>query len=619
MTTSLDSSTPTESTRSSRFVDLAIATIVVLTAAMSVSHHNADPDLWGHVRYGLDAIRHGLPDVNTYSYNAPDHPWINHENLAELAMAVGLTKLGPTFVLSLKVAAGGLMFASMYWWARRQGVSQLASAAGVWLASLNLMHFWVMRPQLFSYVCFAFMIAALTWIFESWQPVHWSTRWSNDAHTDDACSSGRLRWLWLAPILFAVWTNTHGAFAAGYCIFAVYLALRSLEALWARRPHAVRFTLQAVSIVALSGLATLLNPYGVGLHQWMLGSLGSPRPEITEWLSPRFDYVWAPFWMLVGVSVVAWSFSRKSRDLTQALILLAVLSQAFAHRRHIAFLAILTGYWLCPHIESLLVRLRKGVDEKTFGQSLPNEQRLRFAGVLMLMTALMLTAIASQLQCITVKRDQYPVAAFQYMSDQGMRGKLVTRFMWAQYAISAFGSDTTDTGIQVAFDGRFRTCYPQDVVDMYFDFAVGSGPKAPRWRGDDSPPMTPERILSHNMPDLALVDRKQKHAVRTIQAEQAQWTLLYQDQLAQLWGRTSVYGDPTNAYYIPPEKREVSETEQTGYAAWPAHPRQPNATRRNRQPKTVSHKRSADAWSKWSSYRCTATRERLPNENPSPL
>src|SRR5437870_13684380 len=48
----------------------------------------ADPDLWGHVRYGQDVLASGhLPATATYTYTAASQRWINHENLTEIAFA----------------------------------------------------------------------------------------------------------------------------------------------------------------------------------------------------------------------------------------------------------------------------------------------------------------------------------------------------------------------------------------------------------------------------------------------------------------------------------------------------------------------------------------------------
>ena len=55
---------------------------------------NADPDLWGHLRFGLDvlAMRH-LPTADPYSYTS-DRPWVNYEWLSELVMGASYRAFG---------------------------------------------------------------------------------------------------------------------------------------------------------------------------------------------------------------------------------------------------------------------------------------------------------------------------------------------------------------------------------------------------------------------------------------------------------------------------------------------------------------------------------------------
>ncbi len=565
---------------SAAWIDRGVFLVVMLACLLAVSHHNADPDLWGHVRYGLDALSHGLPTVNTYSYNAAEHPWINHENLAELVMAIGLHQFGAPSMLMFKMSMGFVIFAWMYAQARRSGASQVTTAVVVMLAAVNLMHHWVMRPQLYSYFFFACMIGFLGWVFEGWKDHSALTRrdeQGNWARARVEWRSNRSRWLWATPLLFLVWTNTHGAFAAGICIFAAYLGGRAIEAFVMGREDAWRIAGRHAGVITLALAATFLNPYGWGLHAWLLGSLGSPRPEITEWLSPELNYLWMPFWILVGVGTIASAASARRLDVTQTIILALVLAQAFAHRRHIAFLAILCGFWLAVSLQSALDRFRNASDSTSFGSGLAPKQRPVFAFVLAVCAVVLSANLLSQCRTITVKRDQYPVAAFQYMADECLSGKLVTRFMWAQYAIYVFGTDSADVAseqqaMQVAFDGRFRTCYPQDVVDMYFDFAIGVDGPWPRWRDEQSPPPQACRILHRNSPDIALLDRKQQHAIDALKRQGDSWTLLYQDQLAQLWGRTAVYADPARSTFISQARRRIGETPQLGAVAWPATP-----------------------------------------------
>ena len=48
----------------------------------------ADPDLWGHLRFGLDMVAaRAIITTDPYSYVTTEQIWINHEWLTEVLMA----------------------------------------------------------------------------------------------------------------------------------------------------------------------------------------------------------------------------------------------------------------------------------------------------------------------------------------------------------------------------------------------------------------------------------------------------------------------------------------------------------------------------------------------------
>jgi hypothetical protein len=177
----------------------------------------------------------------------------------------------------------------------------------------------------------------------------------------------------------------------------------------------------------------------------------------------------------------------------------------------------------------------------------------------------MIAGMAFHSRALWVRKSAYPVEALDYMARQGLTGKLVVHFDWAQYALAAFAPETT-----VAFDGRFRTCYPQLIADMHFDFLIGDAPGY-RWRDPSSPPVDPARVLEYGDPDLVLIPRASAHAVQVLR-ERPEWSLIYQDELAQLWGRRERYDDAASPDYLPPDAREITDRHQSGWAAWPALP-----------------------------------------------
>ena len=51
-----------------------------------------------------------------------------------------------------------------------------------------------------------------------------------------------------------------------------------------------------------------------------------------------------------------------------------------------------------------------------------------------------------------------------------------------------------------------------------------------------------------------------------------EWALLYQDAIAQLWGRRDRYDDPARADYVPPARRWITQVSHSGSVPWPALP-----------------------------------------------
>src|SRR4029079_15575674 len=129
----------------------------------------ADPDLWGHVQYGRDALAHGLPVTTTYSYVAAGYPWINHEIVAEYALSITNDYLGGPGLLMVKCLVGVAIVGVIMWRARRQGAGLIATCSLALLVAITLGNHWSLRPQIISYVSFALLLGLLSYCFEGWE------------------------------------------------------------------------------------------------------------------------------------------------------------------------------------------------------------------------------------------------------------------------------------------------------------------------------------------------------------------------------------------------------------------------------------------------------------------
>ncbi len=320
-----------------------ILSLLTLVAANLLAWRSIEPDLWGHIQYGEDWIHAGrMPTTASHTYATSDHPWVNHENLFELAVAFGQRTVGGLGLMVFKCVSGLWLLWMMVRNASRRAVPILAAAVAMIPVAAGLAEFWLMRPQLFSFLFFGLMLVALDRAFRDWE----------------RSKTVQAFWLWLCIPLMIAWTNAHGGFAAGLCVFIAVLGLRGIELWLHQRRQATRTLLQFVVVCAAAVLSVLVNPYGYELPYWMIVSLSQPRPEVSEWANILDGGgVLFPFLLLSTLSIACVCLTRFRRDWVQILVLGLIAVQAIGHLRHLAFFAIAFGFWMPQHLWSLWHRL----------------------------------------------------------------------------------------------------------------------------------------------------------------------------------------------------------------------------------------------------------------------
>ena len=569
---------------------MGLLILVALAGSLAMSPSVADPDLWGHVQFGRDSLQTGLSETTSYSFTAEGFRWINHENLSEITMATVVDWFGPAGLLWGKFLLSLFVIGSILWFNFRQKVDLIPNAMIALLVAWNLGYHWSFRPQLSSFILFTLLVLLLQYCFASWRD-QWHLRINSvrlfatdkPSTIEQSWFQGRL--LWLAVPIILIWTNSHGGFVAGVCITIAYLMLRAFEALCIKGKDGWGLARRMALISAAVACTTLLNPYSFRLPMWLAESLGSPRPEIVDWSNGQlWTMVGMKFWILLAVAVFAMAFSKQKRDLVHCVILGITCWQALSHFRHVPFFTILCGFWMAPHLQSALTRFQQpesNSEPAWFGKPMA-----RFAAVagLVLLIAGISYRISDRLDRIQVDRSIYPVDAFAFMEQNDIDGRIVVTYNWAQYTIAALcAGDETETTSRVAFDGRFRTCYPQQVVDMHFDFLYGDQDILPRHRSPNSPPIDPARVLAHREPDLVINKRFDEVTSRHMIEQQEHWGLLYQDGLAQVWGRKSRFDDPQSVDFLPKDKRQISDVMPNGIVSWPAMPAKANSVNREKR------------------------------------
>ncbi len=183
-----------------------------------------DPDFGWHLRTGEYVVSTlSIPHTDFFSFTATGQPWTTHEWLAQVLMYL-LYRLGGFGALSLFFALlSTIIFGLVY--LRCEGQPYLAAFV-VLLAAISAAPFWGARPHTISLL----LTSAFLYILDRYRR---ERRW-------------RLL-LWLVSLML-MWANSHGSFALGPVLIAVYLGAGWVEQTYrqwaASRPNSLPISIK---------------------------------------------------------------------------------------------------------------------------------------------------------------------------------------------------------------------------------------------------------------------------------------------------------------------------------------------------------------------------------------
>ncbi len=440
----------------------------------------ADPDLWGHLRFGLDTLNsRSIVQVDPYSYLTAGQRWINHEWLSEVFFALAYSAAGTVGLGLLRLLICTALLAINYRYLCAHGATVMQGAVFLLLTFFSFyLGIGFVRPQLFTYLFLLLVLLALV-----------------------AAEHGQLRWLWTLPPLFMLWANFHGGFLAGLGILLVWAVLH----LFQNRSH----LWPVLPVALLSVLGTLINPYGLDLLIFLLRTATVPRPDITEWQPIRIvSLQGVAYSMVLLVPIATLLDSHRARSIPLVGLFCILALAPLVASRHLPLFALAAPILVGEHVAQAWAKLFARIQSKSYSPLM---------AMLPLLTAIGLGVAASG-NVGMIRLDKraviYPAAAVAQIKASGFAGNLVTPFNWGEYIIWHLGPQ-----VQVSMDGRRETVYPDDIYRANLDFEFGTG----NW----------DAVLTSHPADMALVD---KHEVAyNLMRLKPGWVSVYEDDAAAIF------------------------------------------------------------------------------------
>lgn len=346
MVTPLVSNTPGEGATVAeshlrRYAVPGLLLLVVVYAFAAGLHTIGDADTGWQLASGRYIVQHQhIPDTDVLSYTARGQEWI-YPAFSEVLLYF-LYLLGGYAALSFLSAGACAVTVSLGFWAE----AGIASAVLAILAIPKIAYRTAPRADLFTTLLFAALLAVL------WR--HYR---------------GRKAPLWLVPLIFIVWANTHLGFIAGFALLIAYVVLELADSLVAERRDAARRRLRSALPWLIAAVpATLLNPWHVKVFralylqerdmssqenviaEWRHVPLNaSTLAEAFRWRNPDCGYYW-----LLALAVLAAAVAIKRKYFGPALLLLGAAVLSLRHIRFQALFAIVTIVVAAPFLAGIL-------------------------------------------------------------------------------------------------------------------------------------------------------------------------------------------------------------------------------------------------------------------------
>jgi len=470
---------------------------MTITLALFISAEQ-DPDFWWHLRIGQWMVDQGrLPSTDIFTFTVPNHVWTDHEYLTEVLIwrvysAAGLAAVSVAF---------GLITWAGFWLIYRQVRRQPFVMVGVGLAigAIAGAPIWGPRAQM---ITFALSCLELYWL--------------------QGYMSGRSRSLRFFPLVMVLWANLHGGWVIGFAWLGVALLAEAVGWAWDRSNPAHLMHLRFLAVVtAVSAVAVAATPHFLSLYPYPFQTQGSVAQQklIVEWFSPDFHQIHVrPFEAMMFLVIAGFALRRPS--LYEFLLTMLALGLALQSVRNLVlFVAAATPVMINTYSE-----FWKGLSrDHRWSFTIP--PRPLFAATtaiaLVIIAGVTVVRIGNSIgatQQTNMTAGDYPVKAADWLAAHPQVGtRMFNQYGWGGYLAYRFYPDAQ----RKVFIFGEAALMGDDLLNQYEDVVTLRSD----WKS----------VLDQYQVDYVVYNKGE--ALSNVLATQPDWTLVYEDSIAQIYAR----------------------------------------------------------------------------------
>lgn len=460
------------------------------STASDTGHSIIEGDTWWHLEVGNHILSaHTWPTKDQYSFTAPGDTWIAYEWVGEVSMAAAYRLAGMTGLTILMVILTAGIVLLMFEYARlRSNNTKAAFVACALMLPLTVVSF-TLRPQLLGYV---FLLITLICL--------------------ERFRKGKLKSLWLLPLLMLVWVNTHGTFVFGIVFLGIYYisGLVDLKIGTIRMESWTDWQRRHLGLIGLLSVAALVvTPYGTFLAgRYMEMSFSQPLnlASFQEWVSPNFGQFYGMLFLaMILLFLLAPFLNRLEYRVEEVALIVVGIFAACIHLRFLILFAIL----FCPFLATLVVRYTLPYDESK-DRPLVN---LALIGIIAFGCVRLFPSRSTLQKMVS---HEFPVEAVNYVRQHPALEPMYNEEFWGGYLIKRLWPQQ-----RVFIDGRADLYEPAGVLSDYISIM-------------SVPPDTPFLLRKYHVRSCLI---KTDSPLATLLTQLPGWKRVYSDSISVIFVR----------------------------------------------------------------------------------
>src|SRR6266702_152579 len=418
---------------------LAVLTLVMIGIQFIFSMYKPDmndPDIWWHMRNVQYLFQHHqFPRFDMFSFTVAGHPWINHEWLSEVPFYLAYRVFGLVGLKSLTFFVLDAIFLLLLYLSDQESRNFKASIAACCYSTFLATVSFGPRTILFGYVYLVILLI----ILQRFRQLGTAP-------------------LWVIPLLFCLWANTHGSWSLGLILFFLIATSGRVGGSWGR-VDSVRWTPAQLRKLILTGAPSLaalfINTYGWRIVYYPFDMAFKQKlniAHVAEWVSVDFHDLRGKFVLALLLTLLVTALVRRTRwRLAELGLVLFALYSGLTYVRFLFLLAIV--------IAPVLTRILEFVPQYRPKADTP----LINALVICLMIGSIVHYWPTSAEMQKSISEKYPTQALTYLKAHPPDGPVLNFYLWGGYLA------WNDRDLKVFIDSRVDIYEYAGVLKDYLD------------------------------------------------------------------------------------------------------------------------------------------------------